>query len=78
MTNLSELELPTPQMYAPSSLWDHVEFYLSIMSSPLVETSFKSFKIAHNFHFEISVSSCFLFLQWKPFSITQLPYTVNA
>ena len=61
LTNLSELELPPPQMCA-LLLWDHIELYMSTPSSPSVETSFISFQIAYNFHFKISVSLCFLLL----------------
>ena len=38
------------------ALQNHVEFYVSTTSSSSVETSFKSFKLDHNFHFEISVT----------------------
>ena len=39
------------------ALRDHVEFYVSTTSSSSVETSFKSFKLDHNFHFKISSTS---------------------
>ena len=38
------------------ALQDHAEFYVSTTSSLLVETSFKSFKRAHNFNIEISLT----------------------
>ena len=41
------------------ALRDHVEFYVSTTSSLSVETSFKSFKLDHNFHFEILLTSTF-------------------
>ena len=50
----------TTQLTSPENthaLRDHVEFYVSTTSSSSVETSFKSFKLDHNFHFEISLMS---------------------
>jgi hypothetical protein len=41
------------------ALRDHVEFYVSTTSLSSVETSFKSFKLDHNFHFEILLTSTF-------------------
>ena len=39
------------------ALQDHVEFYVSTTSSSSVETTFKSLKLDHNFHFKISSTS---------------------
>ncbi len=41
------------------ALRDHVESYVSTTFCSSVETSFKSFKLDHNFHIEISLTSTF-------------------
>ncbi len=52
------------------ALRDHVEFYMSTTSSSLVETSFKSFKLDHNFHFKISSTSVLPLYSGSPSQIS--------